>query len=352
MLSNVISDNIDKMQTLDSVCILCSALAFVTLMFILLGRKKNSKLFSGIKGKIIAAFIILICLAVAGAGVYYVINDYFKKDDNSAEEVIYGAAERMDVYKDFPQIFTEGKFNLEAHRGICNKFPENTIPSFQAAADEPSYAGIETDVQITKDGIFVCMHDKDLKRTTDAEGKIEDYTFEEIKQMKIDDGYGWSDEYEGKLTLPTLDEYLDICETGNKIPYIEIKFTADEAYEKLIDTLDERNLGGHCVISSFKLKDLKKIAKLTDDYPLEYMYKEKDGKTIDEIIDEVKEIKNIIIRPGAEFVTQEMVEACEAAGIKCEVYSIAAGDKKSYDSFLSWGVLGGTCNDFEGFEEE
>ena len=58
----------------------------------------------------------------------------------------------------YPALFPKGKFGLQAHRGICDEYPENTIPSFEAAARVEIYKGIETDVQMTSDGIIVCMH--------------------------------------------------------------------------------------------------------------------------------------------------------------------------------------------------
>lgn len=60
------------------------------------------------------------------------------------------------------------EFVLQAHRGIAARYPENTSLSFSKAAEIPVYGGMETDVQMTKDGIIVCMHDKKLDRTTDG----------------------------------------------------------------------------------------------------------------------------------------------------------------------------------------
>lgn len=60
------------------------------------------------------------------------------------------------------------EFVLQAHRGIAARYPENTSLSFSKAAEIPVYGGMETDVQMTKDGIIVCMHDRKLDRTTDG----------------------------------------------------------------------------------------------------------------------------------------------------------------------------------------
>ena len=48
--------------------------------------------------------------------------------------------------------------------------------------------GIETDVQLTKDGVAVLFHDDTLKRVTGAEGSIGDYTFEELQKLRVVNG--------------------------------------------------------------------------------------------------------------------------------------------------------------------
>lgn len=95
---------------------------------------------------------------------------------------------------------------LCAHRGASETHPENTIPAFQAAI----YAGaqmIEFDVWLTKDNKMVVIHDSKVDRTTNGQGKVSDFTFEEIR--KLDAGSWKSTEFTG-TKIPTLDEVLDI----------------------------------------------------------------------------------------------------------------------------------------------
>ena len=63
-------------------------------------------------------------------------------------------------------------FKLEAHRGICNRYPENTVLSFKQAAKVPVYYGIETDVHLTNDNVLVLHHDHYLKRSCGREGRL------------------------------------------------------------------------------------------------------------------------------------------------------------------------------------
>lgn len=54
-----------------------------------------------------------------------------------------------------------------AHRGACGYFPENTMLAFIQAIDL-GCDGIETDIQMTKDGVLVLIHDESVNRTTNG----------------------------------------------------------------------------------------------------------------------------------------------------------------------------------------
>ena len=111
------------------------------------------------------------------------------------------------------------------HRGLSyvgdgSSAPENTIPAFEKAALTSCF-GIETDIQETKDGVFVCFHDIDIKYRTDATGYIQDYTFNELENINIT--YGANiDKYEN-LKIPELEEFLKICKANHKRPFLDIK---------------------------------------------------------------------------------------------------------------------------------
>ncbi len=75
---------------------------------------------------------------------------------------------------------------LYAHRGLHDnqtEAPENSLQAFRRALN--AGFGIEMDVQLTKDGIPVIFHDFTLKRVCGGEGKICDYTYEELQQFSL-----------------------------------------------------------------------------------------------------------------------------------------------------------------------
>ena len=77
-----------------------------------------------------------------------------------------------------------------AHRGCSQRYPENTQTSFEKAMRLRQLTGIETDVQRTRDGVLVIIHDERVDRTTDGSGWVKDYSLKEIKKLSIDAGDG------------------------------------------------------------------------------------------------------------------------------------------------------------------
>ena len=71
---------------------------------------------------------------------------------------------------------------LIAHRGASAYTPEHTILAYEAAK-QAGATYIEIDLQMTKDGVLVAMHDEKVDRTTDGNGFVKEYTLEELKQL-------------------------------------------------------------------------------------------------------------------------------------------------------------------------
>lgn len=93
-----------------------------------------------------------------------------------------------------------------AHRGAMATHPENTLPAFQEAIRLGVHM-IEFDVQMSKDGNLVIMHDSTVDRTTNGTGEVSELTFEELRQL--DAGIKMGEQFEGTI-IPTLTETLRI----------------------------------------------------------------------------------------------------------------------------------------------
>lgn len=77
-----------------------------------------------------------------------------------------------------------------AHRGVSKLMPENSLPSFAAAASLGADE-IEFDVRITKDNQLVVCHDPELERISDGCGNVSDFTLEEVKKLNLGLKHGW-----------------------------------------------------------------------------------------------------------------------------------------------------------------
>lgn len=233
-------------------------------------------------------------------------------------------------------------FGLQAHRGLSNQFPENTVLAFREAGKVPCFFGMETDVQMTKDGVLVCMHDKTIDRTTNGTGKVSDYTWKELRKFWIDGGTGWNDKYTHKLRIPTFKEYLKVCKKANLVPYVELKLITPEGIKKTIEMLHQMGFEGKYVLTSFRWHYLKEAAKYSN-APLEFMHK----RYTPEIVDKLKGVKNAVIRPSARRTTKDLVDYCHSLGFIVECYGLPMRDAEYVNTLRSWGVKGGTCNDYQ-----
>lgn len=237
-------------------------------------------------------------------------------------------------------------FRLEAHRGLSNRFPENTLVAFEAAAKVSAFQGIETDVQETADGVLVLFHDEKLKKRTDAKGKISDYTFAELERIRIDNAANtdiYSDE-----KIPTLEAYLEICRKYNKIPYIELKSISKAGMEKLVTMLIEGGWEENCVMTTFVKEYIPQFRKINTSIPIEYMIDRDEEYDIKEVVAFLKNYENMVFRPSAYVVTREDVAFCNVSEISVEAYGLKVGDKKTLRYLKKIGVKGVTCNDFKG----
>ena len=160
---------------------------------------------------------------------------------------------------------TNELIKIWAHRGCSYAYPENTLLSFSKAAElrEQGLTGIETDIQLTKDGHIVVIHDEGIDRTTDGHGCVRDFTLEELKRFNIFSGDPDHPEH-----IPTIEEVLDLLEEPFKnglLLNIELKnsfFSYEGMEEKILKLVEERGLNENIVYSSFSIKSMTWIKQL------------------------------------------------------------------------------------------
>ncbi|XP_074605932.1 glycerophosphodiester phosphodiesterase 1-like [Acropora palmata] len=108
-----------------------------------------------------------------------------------------------------------------AHRGGSAEAPENTLAAFKMAKENGAY-GVEFDVDFTKDGKAVVIHDSTVDRTTNGKGLVGEFTFEEIRKLDASCKHPLSDKFP-KEKIPALEEVVELCSSLGLKMLIEIK---------------------------------------------------------------------------------------------------------------------------------
>lgn len=179
------------------------------------------------------------------------------------------------------QNLTAEKFTTIAHRGASGYAPEHTFFSYDKSHNAIGASYIEIDLQMTKDGHLVAMHDETVDRTTNGTGRVDQYTLKELKQLDAGSKFNSQNpqyansNYKG-AKIPTLDEILERYGTSANY-YIETK--SPDVYpgmeEKLLDSLNKHHMlnkqslnNGHVLVQSFSQESLLKMQKLNSNVPL------------------------------------------------------------------------------------
>lgn len=148
---------------------------------------------------------------------------------------------------------------MVAHRGLSSLAPQNSLPAVEKAI-EYGYDGCEFDIHTTKDGQWVVIHNDTVDAMTNGEGKVADFTLEEIRKLKLDSGNKIKD-YEN-LQVPTLEEVLEIISQSEIIPVIEIKNCDVNYLPSLKRMIKKYGLSQRAEIISFTREYLEEYRKL------------------------------------------------------------------------------------------
>ncbi|WP_455567210.1 glycerophosphodiester phosphodiesterase [Staphylococcus pasteuri] len=199
-----------------------------------------------------------------------------------------------------------------AHRGASGYAPEHTFNSYDKSHRELGASYIEIDLQRTKDGHLVAMHDETVDRTTNGHGRVEDYTLDELKKL---DAGSWFNKQHPNLAkseyknakVPTLDEILSRY-GKNANYYIETK--SPDVYpgmeNQLIQSLNKHGMltnqslkNGHVIVQSFSEPSLQKMKQLSPNIPLIRLLDKEELTSQTE--SDLKRIKSYAIGVGPEY---------------------------------------------------
>ena len=199
-----------------------------------------------------------------------------------------------------------------AHRGASGTFPENTLSAFRAAIDAGADM-CELDVQLTRDGAVVVIHDDTVERTTDGKGEVAKLTLEELK--RLDAGVKFKGGAIKGERIPTLDEVFEI--TGGKCG-LNIELKAGGVENQVAQIMQARNAFGDSIVSSFDWDYLKTIQQLHFNIRVGLLAEE---KPVDLMMNAVA-MRAYSINPRWDMVTADLCKAAHERGLKVYTWTV------------------------------
>ena len=154
----------------------------------------------------------------------------------------------------------ESSVIVVAHRADWRNYPENSLEAIQSSI-EMGVDMLELDVQRTKDGVLILMHDQKLDRTTTGQGNIAETTWEEISKLNLKDHKGEVTSYK----VPKLEDALLLCKDRIMINLDK----ADRYFDEVFALLDKTGTGDLIVMKGGQPAD---------------QVREKFGKYLDKVI--------------------------------------------------------------------
>jgi glycerophosphoryl diester phosphodiesterase len=162
---------------------------------------------------------------------------------------------------------SERLIHLVAHRGNAAEFPENTLPAMVSAL-ELGVRFLELDVQLSRDGVPVVIHDQLLLRTTGLPGSVFDHDAADLVRIEAAEAQRFGDRFSG-TRLPLLREVMTLLTGRPEITlFIEIKraslaeFGHDHVVTQVLEVIKPWRT--QCVVISFDLAAIHRARRLGD----------------------------------------------------------------------------------------
>ena len=236
------------------------------------------------------------------------------------------------------KLYTSGKCPVvTAHRGFSGRFPENTLPAFEAAYDL-GVDIIEFDVRETADGKLVIMHDISVDRTTNGSGEVNELKFDDLRKLNASYWQGPHDSgkrlekptYEN-LQIPTFKEVLEFCIDKNIGINIQVYVDSQKAIKEICSLYNEFNLYKKAFLMISTFAQAETIKGINPE--IEICVGEDRGN-----LQRHKDFGSKIIQPSKNFVTPEFCKEITALGLWANMFF--SNTRENNEKYLSYGLQG------------
>lgn len=204
-----------------------------------------------------------------------------------------------------------------AHRGASAHAPENTLAAFRKGL-EMGANGIETDVQLSKDGEVVIIHDMTLERTTNGSGYVRDHTLEQLQSL---DAGAWYGEHFAGERIPTLGELFDLVRDRDIVINIELKnskFPYKGLEERVMELIIEAELEERIILSSFNHGSLTHCKNINPNITTGMLYQ----NSLYKLWAHVRRVKADALHASFPNVNKRMVDKAHMNGLMVNVWTV------------------------------
>ncbi|MCP3738548.1 glycerophosphodiester phosphodiesterase [Rossellomorea sp. BNER] len=206
-----------------------------------------------------------------------------------------------------------------AHRGSAGTHPENTMEAFMEA-ERVGADGIELDVQLSKDGEVVVIHDESIDRTTNDRGFVQDYTLKEIQSFNA--SYKFKKLFK-QPKIPSLREVFDWMRGNQLICNVELKngvIPYPQLEERVIALVEEFEYEERVILSSFNHYSIVHCYRINPKIEIAPLYS--NGLFMPWVY--AGSIHARAIHPNIKVITDHMIVDAQNAGVAVRPYTINA----------------------------
>jgi glycerophosphoryl diester phosphodiesterase len=228
---------------------------------------------------------------------------------------------------------TTADFMVIAHRGASAYAPENTVAAFDVAL-QMGCRHLELDIDVSRDGYIVVMHDDTVDRTTNGTGPIGSHTLAELRAL--DAGAWFGTQFAGER-IPTFAEVLERYQRRVHL-HTEIKGRAAHLASGTADLVRQYGMVEHVTVTSFQHLRLEEIRTYAPDLPTGWLVSEVSDATIAQ----AHALGLTQMCPKADRVTPALVRRLHAEGFVVRAWGVA--DEALMRQVVQVGADGVTLN--------
>ena len=215
--------------------------------------------------------------------------------------------------------------SITAHRGSSITAPENTLAAIVLAVEEGADY-VEIDVQETKDGSIVLVHDKDLLRVFGIRKGIWEVTYDELKDL---DSGGWFSSEFSDQRLQTLDQVIKAVK-GKAMLNIELKFNGHQKQlaTEVVRIVRENDFQDQCILTSLDYQGLRRAKAAGPEI--------RAGIIVTSALGDITKLETDLLSVSASAVSRDLIDRAHAKDLEVHVWTV--NDVPTMNRLIGMGV--------------